>query len=762
MAIRRQKIATALDLELKGSLGTFVVRAREGAPPVRVQYLQTHLHLAFDGSLSEKLLAALRPVREVFAPADLSFEQIMQRDIDDARVSTELIPYLLDEAKTGLVKLFPPIVVVVLPTAATGVPANHYAPVETFEEEDPDLEATVRRVRSGPVGAEIFELRQIVEDGEAWDHDYATLRLNTAKSALVIVDGQHRAMGLIALYRNKKGWPESTARVQPYYRMWPAKVIDRYDLSDAKLPVMFCVFPDLDGRDPKLPKVHEACRSIFLALNKNARRVTRSRNTLLDDGDVIAAFLRDTLTIIKDEHNFGGEAAIRLWCAELDAEDDRTPLVSPVAVTGVTHLFGLIERIMFGSFGANAITPKRGNQWLKTRLDLPFTRLGLRDAIPKAVQDSARRRSIRGEHSEVAQRLIEAFREQVGELIVRGLDRFAPYRANHEAALQHNSGLVGATADFYRSIIYDGQSHASTFKAFAEGLTEDFRDAIGALNSPEFDAVRKDFKGRKSEYEAEVRRFRQLRNEHWVTFRGARDGYLKSEALVRALDESFKNVLVTAAFQNALFLTFFMAVQAIDEGRSKANPPGEPISKPQLDALFDEYLAALDRFFALDSPEKVRAFLAVFHGRVEGEAEGAQVVRNHQCLGESLIPGELKPDEWTRFRVILIELWKPKSADVPELEEYVKGARKHLRAHAFTDYCQRAVREEERVRAAARGRLPASVVSGVRDRCAEHFSVGLVALGDRRMTPDMVARLWTAESEAELQTDSGAEGPEDP
>lgn len=71
-------------------------------------------------TLSEKqgqqqLLSMLAPVREVFDLKQLGFEEIMQRDIDDARVSLELIPYLLDTSTSGQIKLFPPIVAVALP-----------------------------------------------------------------------------------------------------------------------------------------------------------------------------------------------------------------------------------------------------------------------------------------------------------------------------------------------------------------------------------------------------------------------------------------------------------------------------------------------------------------------------------------------------------------------------------------------------------------------------------------------------------------------
>ena len=99
--------SSALDLSIKGSMGVFSVASGADRRSTPVRYLQTFVTLAREGDQNERLMKNLAPVREVFGVDDLDFDQIMQRDVDDARVSTGLIPYLLDQAKTGLVKLFP-------------------------------------------------------------------------------------------------------------------------------------------------------------------------------------------------------------------------------------------------------------------------------------------------------------------------------------------------------------------------------------------------------------------------------------------------------------------------------------------------------------------------------------------------------------------------------------------------------------------------------------------------------------------------------
>src|SRR5205807_969445 len=105
-----------------------------------------------------------------------------------------------------LIKLFPPIIVAVLPVQeGTSKPADRY-PEVAREHLPPDGEHEYARlaIRSGPVGREVFQFEQPVVDEQPLEHDLVRFYLNTHRTRLVIVDGQHRAMALLALYRNLK------------------------------------------------------------------------------------------------------------------------------------------------------------------------------------------------------------------------------------------------------------------------------------------------------------------------------------------------------------------------------------------------------------------------------------------------------------------------------------------------------------------------------------------------------------------------------
>lgn len=206
MALRLRR-ETALDLNLEGTVGSFRVGTGSGGSrSLEVKYLLTHVGLNFATSSNDKLLSALAPVREIFDFQSLDFDEIMQRDIDDARVSAELVPYLLDEQSKDMIKLFPPIVIVVMPIREGRTQPESYYPEVSIETLDPegDREHPVLSTRSGAVGSEVFQFEQPIDNGRPLTSDLVRLKLNTHRTRLVIVDGQHRAMALLAIYRNLK------------------------------------------------------------------------------------------------------------------------------------------------------------------------------------------------------------------------------------------------------------------------------------------------------------------------------------------------------------------------------------------------------------------------------------------------------------------------------------------------------------------------------------------------------------------------------
>jgi hypothetical protein len=724
------KKQSALDLSIKGSMGDFSV-SQGDASSIRVHYLLSHIGLELEGDHQERLLSKLAPFREVFDTRSLDFDQIMQRDIDDSRVSTELIPYILEPGNSGLVKLFPPIIVVVLPTDNTGKPAPYYPTVQSLQTTEDETE--YHSLRSGEPGQEVFELRQWLIDNEPQAHDFAELKINTNRCKLVIVDGQHRAMSLLALYRNIKGWPERTRTVEPYYKIWTPARIASFNLSRARLPIMFCVFPQLDGTQHAELPVHTACRSIFLALNKNARAVTRSRNILLDDRDVVASLIRIFLGYIKDR-NIESQELIRLWAIELDNDKDRSVLVSPMAITGVTHLNGLLERLMLAQPPQPGLTVRTQNLSLAKKLDRCFARLNIRELLPQDIEKTARRDACDPNTLSIIE---GAFAEVYLKALVSGYNSFAPYLVHHKATQKlHLKLQTGVTADFYRAILFEGEGMNRVFSDFQEQLDSLLQQELFA--TPELRQTRDEFRNREANLKKEVEEFQK--NRALSLLSGTPKELQENLELQRWITESlYPQTLTTAAFQNALFLTFFGIIEQINSDRSKPPELKEPLTDEEVLSLFAGYLEDLNRFFLPKGKDGLLNLLWVFFGELvspkpASECEVADnrtkveptIVPSKHALRHILLPTELKPDEWPKFRAILQELWRPKDVEVKAL---LNRHRKGVRQHALDRYIDREVKEHCRDKGIREVDVKPEDRVKIEEKCASYMEKGLAALG---------------------------------
>lgn len=724
---RRRKVRSALDLIIRGSIGRFSV-SHGGTSSVDVRYLQTHINVSQWGDHNERLLKNLAPVREVFDVRDLDFEQIMQRDIDDGRVSMELIPYILGEAKSGLVKLFPPIIVVVLPRDGKQ-PADHYPTVErgTIKEDDEVYES----IRAGDVGREVFEMRRWIDRDEPQDHDYAELRINTTSSALVIVDGQHRAMALLALYRNLHQWPEGTRAWQPFYERWTADQIKQFDLTNVQLPVMLCVFPDLDGQ-PNSPnvKVHEACRSVFLALNKNAKKVTRARNFLLDDHDLVSVFMRSVLSRIKGLP-IDSPRSIRIWNIELDTDRDKNMLYSPVAVSGVTHLYHLIERLVMAYPCPDKTMRISGVKLGKrTGLDWAISVLRVHDELPSD-RRGLRRHSWDAETMKV---LLPAFERRFGRLIVRFLSEFGPYDANNRASKEHYIGLRESSADVagaVHAILFDGQGLDRVFEGYRKDLAEERKAQLSRGDGhidPHLEAVIKSFDGRAEAYAKRVTAIGGDRLDRILA--NVSEAYRTAPAIREEVGRIYKHTFTSAAFQHALVLTFFTFVYRVDEARKKRGE--QLLDEGEIDTRYEEYLAAVNKFFVPQSDEGLENLLEVMTGEVQtGGDDDVQIVQSNNALRHILIPGHLDPKEWPKFRVMLVELWRSGDDD---FEKALAKTRDNLRSSVYSAFVERRVKSyahenAEPIAAVMQDDEEGGAYSNIRKKCAVALANGLARLG---------------------------------
>jgi DNA-sulfur modification-associated len=265
-----------------GTYGEFTVGS--DGDRVRAQFLLTKMKPGSDGDWENWLASQMVPWREIFKIEELTFDELLQRDLDDSRVAHDLIPYLLGESG-AFARFFPPILAVLVPNKPERSGILPYYPIP--ENQSDTL------ISFG----DLFDFEKAVIQGEI--SPLGLIKYNRQQTAFIIVDGQHRAMALLALHRQiNDSWQGN--RYAAYYNHLS---LTENQVKNIELPICIVFFPDLHEGNQKYKErgidLKTVCREIFLVVNKTAKRVSQSRELLLDDEDFAARMMRETLSKLK-------------------------------------------------------------------------------------------------------------------------------------------------------------------------------------------------------------------------------------------------------------------------------------------------------------------------------------------------------------------------------------------------------------------------------------------------------------------------------
>ena len=210
---------------------------------------------------SRRLLEELKPMREraqVSALRDLS--SLLQRELDDARVAHQLVPYL--QGVTSKIGFFPGILVALVPKGFLEAKDDAEYPAAGAAKDSPD--EVVEQY------GDCWTLRRFKSDGTTIS--LGRLEIDPAKSDLVVLDGQHRANA----FRYVTGTFGAAIGETIYASFYEtAGAIGAYT---SELPVTILWFESNGTLDPKL-----LSRQLFVDVNMNAKTVSESRQILLDD-----------------------------------------------------------------------------------------------------------------------------------------------------------------------------------------------------------------------------------------------------------------------------------------------------------------------------------------------------------------------------------------------------------------------------------------------------------------------------------------------
>ena len=691
---------TALNLTLQGSVGSFRVGSgTENQNSLEVKYFLTHVGLNFASGIDEAVLSHMAPVRELFDFASLEFDEIMQRDIDDARVSSELVPYLLDTNSRDLIKLFPPIVVIVLPVLdQANRPDRRYPTIHKYIKKEQDTSHDTYVLRAGEIGSEVFQFEQPITspDSAPRHHDLVRLRLNTSKTRLVIVDGQHRAMALLALYRNLKDqWSdERRAPFREYYAEWTPAYIQRFNLDDINMPVMFCTIPSLDECYSGDADLKMAARQIFLTLNKTARKVSNSRNTLLDDNDLIAHLLRICLSEVKRKDNLS-PYALRIFNIELDQFEDRLKVTTPIALTGVNHVYYMIEHLMLNQRHGDVkgSSPRSGKFYKREDLNTYglMERLNGRNLLGTQAADEARRSAV---EAQASQKLGESFDKRYGRYIVSTFEQFEPFNRHCRAVLKLEEDLERNEDRKLRPILFDGQGISRVFEAHRQNLQRKLNNNEFETDVPKIQELKRTLDGTAKRLDSAINGFKLDRAKWYLEQVKEKTTLLQANGdqhtpVAKFIHWLYDNVYTTVAFQTALVCTFFGELERASTGPSAGGHDNESV----VERHFGDYLHLLNGFFVPATTAQFKLLIRLFRGKPVGKVSEWNIAESRSTFKRVVFPGEMQPDQWPKYKYLILEVWQPEGDESEELKASVRGERRVCRTQIFKGLHERCQNE---------------------------------------------------------------------
>lgn len=237
------------------------------AESFELAYLQT--------SLRPHELAHLVTASDAFDFRAISFDEIIQRDIDMERVDNELVKKYL-EAGQNRVLFFPPILVSIV-AIDKGKPVEVYDEVVTVPPTadspllvrtwDKDKFQLELNVSSKPTG------HHIMVDDQRYNYiPYAaTVRVNPETVKLVVIDGQHRFTALKRILDK----PEK-----------------KYLLADMAIPVCIFFTPDAVKHKGQDESIKRDLRDLFVTINSTAKEVSGHFLILLNDKSLSSLAVR--------------------------------------------------------------------------------------------------------------------------------------------------------------------------------------------------------------------------------------------------------------------------------------------------------------------------------------------------------------------------------------------------------------------------------------------------------------------------------------
>lgn len=242
-------------IEIYGVVGTFIVPGSG----IRTHHFSTLASAREPNTHAEALLRELKPMRERVNASELrDLDALIQRDLNDARVAHELVPYLKGATPSG-VAFFPAVLAALIPK---GFISGQGAPYPT-PQPDPTDDARTHYGEGWTIESFRSDTGDLLPLGR--------LTVYPADTDVIVLDGQHRANA----FRYVSGvYAQDDTLYSAFY-----EGEEPLPVFEADLPVTLVWFESTNGE----VRPDYISRNLFVDVNTTAKRVNRSRSILLDD-----------------------------------------------------------------------------------------------------------------------------------------------------------------------------------------------------------------------------------------------------------------------------------------------------------------------------------------------------------------------------------------------------------------------------------------------------------------------------------------------
>lgn len=562
---------------VQGTWGSF------DTPAGRVDYIMTKARLGGDADTPERQLTkSLSPVREIMDAGDLDFNQLLQRDLDDHRVAVNLIPYLLTPQTTGPA-FFPPIVAVLLPFRNKR--PSSFPPLGETTSISAD-EAMWQEERAGSA----FQVHRLLgPDGTPHGANVGKLWWNSTEASLVVLDGQHRAMALLAVERTlSSSWQDTAGvRFRSFYEHQVLQLLKEHGangpdlLAKVEVPVTVCWFPQQTGDDAR---PHEAARKLFVDVNKEARPPSESRIILLSDGELSNVLARSMLSDLRARSD---DSYLPLYAVEYDNPEVNSYRPARWSVlTNINLLKMAVSRCVFGppKYLTNVMQTIGGRESDYEKDEFMRIQLDVASLFPKHFDDGGftfDRDELGDKQFPIGKMdtISDQFKKTWGRAILTLLSKTTPYAA-HAAALtklKEDWHVADTFASLAHDALFGGVGVFWTLRDSHDHYL-DHRDN-GTRRQPKSDVIRawEALKGKEADFD-------EYRSQEYL-------GSLRPERVKRCKDAY--TVLNTHACQLGLIMT----LGSLWELR-KQQPGGADIS--DLPAFAEALVEGWNAFFNLE------------------------------------------------------------------------------------------------------------------------------------------------------------------